>query len=107
MTTRGTATVVTGTTRTVATLATGGTVKSTSTGVAGTTARTVTALAALGAAFALTAAGSSRGLGLLKAIQGDLAAVVDLDNLDLDLVSDVQDVLDLLNTALGLSLIHI
>ena len=101
MTTRGTAAVVAGTTGTITALTTGGTVETAGTGVAGTTARTIAALATLAAALALTAAGTSRGLGLLETIQGDLAAVVDLDDLDLDLVANVQNILDLLNAALG------
>lgn len=101
MTTRGTAAVVAGTTRTVTALATGGTIETAGTGVAGATARTIAALATLAATLALTAAGTSRGLGLLEAIQRDLAAVVDLDDLDLDLVANVQNILDLLNAALG------
>ncbi len=101
MTPRGTAAVVAGTTGTITALATGGTVETAGTGVAGTTARTIAALATLAAALALTAAGTSRSLGLLEAIQGYLAAVVDLDDLDLDLVANVQNILDLLNAALG------
>ena len=45
--------------------------------------------------------GTSRGLGLVKTIERDLAAIVDLDDDDLDLVAHVEDVLDLLHAALG------
>lgn len=68
MTTRGTAAVVAGTTGAVTALATGRTVETAGTGVADTTARTIAALATLAATLALTAAGTSRGLGLLETI---------------------------------------
>ena len=99
MTPRGTAAVVAGTTGAVTALATGGTVETAGTGVAGAAARTIAALATLAAALALTAdrrpAGASR---LLETIQGeDLAAVVDLGDLDLDLLAHGDDVLDVLD----------
>ena len=76
--------------------------------VAGT-ARTVAALGAL-ATRTLTALevltvtlggtlGASRGLGLVETIERNLAAIVDLDNDDLDLIAHVEDVLDLLHAA--------
>ena len=77
-------------------------------------ARTARAVAALGAlttrafttlevlAVALGGTlGASRGLGLVETIERDLAAIVDLDDDDLDLVAHVEDVLDLLHTTLG------
>ena len=62
--------------------------------------RTLTALEVLAVALGGTL-GASRGLGLVKTIERDLAAIVDLDDDDLDLVADVEDVLDLLHAALG------
>ena len=45
--------------------------------------------------------GASRSLGLVKTIERDLAAIVDLNDDDLDLVAHVKDILDLLHAALG------
>ena len=81
------ASVVAGTARTVAAL-----------GALAT--RTLTALEVLAVALGGTL-GTSRGLGLVQTIERDLAAIVDLDDDDLDLVAHVEDVLDLLHAALG------
>ncbi len=59
-------------------------------------------LGALAAAVAGVALGLRRGgLGLVEAVETDLALLVDLDDLDLDLVAHVEDVLDPLHAALG------
>ena len=81
------ASVVAGTARTVAAL-----------GALAT--RTLTALEVLAVALGGTL-GASRGLGLVETIERDLAAIVDLDDDDLDLVAHVEDILDLLHAALG------
>ncbi len=81
------ASVVAGTARTVAAL-----------GAVAT--RTLTTLEVLALALGGTL-GTSRGLGLVKTIERDLAAIVDLNDDDLDLVAHVKDILDLLHTALG------
>ena len=62
--------------------------------------RTLTTLEVLAVALGGTL-GASRGLGLVETIERDLAAIVDLDDDDLDLVAHVEDVLDLLHTTLG------
>ena len=62
--------------------------------------RTLTALEVLAVALRGTL-GASRGLRLIQTVERDLAAIVDLDDDDLDLVAHVEDVLDLLHAALG------
>ena len=81
------ASVVTGTARTV-------------TALGALATRTLTALEVLAIALGGTLR-ASRGLGLVETIKRDLAAIVDLDDDDLDLVAHVENVLDLLHAALG------
>ena len=101
MATRGTTAVVAGTTaRAIATLTTlaRGTIEAACTIVTGATARAIAALTTLGALGTLSTCGN---LGLIQAIQGDLATLIDIDNRDLNLIAHVKNVLDLLHAALG------
>ena len=75
------------------------------------TARTVAALGALATRTLATlevlavalggTLGASRGLGLVETIERDLAAIVDLDDDDLDLVAHVENILNLIDAALS------
>ena len=71
--------------------------------VAGTATGTTLAVGvATSVAFALGGlAGAGGTLGLVDAIEADLALLVDLKDADLDLVADVEDILDLVDAALG------
>ena len=71
--------------------------------VAGTTTLAGLALRTLGALAAVLRglAGAGGSLGLVDTIERDLALLVDLDNLDVNLIANVKDVLDLLHAALG------
>ena len=97
MTTRGAAAVIagsaTGAVGAIAVIA-ARTIEASGTGVTGATGT-------VGALAALALAGTCRSLGLVDAIEGDLAAIIDLEDLDLDLVADVEHVLDLVDAALG------
>ena len=58
-------------------------------------AGTIGALATLALSTAVTRSGGS--LGLIDAVEGDLAALIDLENTHLDLVAYVEDVFDLID----------
>ena len=60
---------------------------------------TIGALATLALSTAVTR--SSGSLGLIDAVEGDLAALIDLENTHLDLVAYVEDVFDLIDATLG------
>ena len=85
------AAVVTGTARTVAVTAALAVL-----GVATRTAAEATAIVVRSAV-----AGTGGSLGLIETVERNLAALVNLDNLDLHLIADVEDILDLLNATLG------
>ena len=71
--------------------------------VAGTAARGAVLAGATVLAVVVTAAvaGAGGSLGLVDAVEANLALLVDLEDADLDLVADVEDVLDLVDAALG------
>lgn len=70
--------------------------------VAGVSAARVLALAL--AALTVTVrvlAGGSGSLGLVDAVKADLALLVNLENANLDLVTDVEDILNLIDATLS------
>ena len=72
--------------------------------VAGVTTRAGTALAGALMTVALVVAivaGAGRSLGLVEAVEGNLALLIDLKDLHADLVTNVEHVLDLVDATLG------